>query len=142
MLNRRASLDPRWTKHFYKPTVGFMTAHIEILRLDKTIDPIYNPETRTYEYTSETVFNGMARAQPFGIFGNMNVGQDTTGRRLMRFQVISKDTGVNIDDQINILEAEGELEFFNYDVRSTVTSSNPWLSDFVAEADLKGNFSE
>lgn len=138
-LNSRRGLDPRWTSHHTRTASGFMTAQIRIRRLGRDDTPVYDPDTKQYDYSDigEIVFDGAARISPFGIFGDMLVGQDTTSRRLIRVQIETKHSGINVDDQIEIISAEGELPYFNIEVRGTIGSSMPWLTDLVCEADMK-----
>jgi len=141
-LHGRSSLDPRWTKHHSKVVSGFMLAEIRVFRKVPGGALTYDQQTSTYTTSNiEEVFSGPARIQPFGIIGDMVVGQDTTSRRLMRVQVEDLETGINIDDMIQVLSSPDapELETFMLEVRGTISSSNPWVTDIVCEADTKRN---
>jgi len=139
MVNRRTSLDPRWTRNQTSVAVGFMVATVRVIRKDPNVKAIYDPVTKTWAGGFTEVFVGKARIQPYGITGDQIVGQDPTGRRLMRVQVESKLTLINIDDMLEVIDspANPELTLFTMEVRSTISSSNSWLSDLVCEADLK-----
>lgn len=138
-LNSRTSLDPRWTRHHTPVVAGFMLAEIKVIRKNPTGTVTYNQVTGKYNATMTTVWTGKARIQPFGIIGDMVVGQDTTSRRLMRIQVDALETGVNVDDMVVVTSSpeSPELENFHMEVRGTLSSSNPWVSEFVCEADAK-----
>ena len=141
-VNGRSSLDPRWTQHHAKVVVGFMLAEIRVFRKVAGSALTYDQATRTYTNTDvEEIFSGAARIQPFGIIGDMVVGQDTTSRRLMRVQVEDLETGINIDDIVQVISSPDapELETFMLEVRGTISSSNPWVTDLVCEADTKRN---
>lgn len=100
----------------------------------------YNFTTGQYSnVVSPVVFEGLARIQPYGIIGDQIVGQDPTGRRLMRVQIKNKETGVRLDDQLSILECKDDPEMLNFslEVRGSIGSSNAWLTDLVCEANLK-----
>ena len=73
--------------------------------------------------------------------GNMVVGQDTTGRRLIRVQITDRETGVHADDMliVTLCPDNPELTKYTFEVRGVVSSSNAWLTDIVAEADVKAN---
>ena len=139
-LNSRASLDPRWTTHHVKPVVGFMLATIKVIRKSVgNVTPTYDFNTGTWTGDIEEVFSGAARVQPYGIIGDQIVAQDTTGRRLMRVQIESKDSAINLDDILLVTDCPDnpELTTFTMEVRGTIGSSNAWLTDLVCEADLK-----
>lgn len=138
-LNGRSSLDPRWTNHHTEVVVGFMLATIRVVRKLPGQNLSYDQATGTYSGGFEVVFEGSARIQPFGIIGDMVVGQDTTSRRLMRVQIEERETGINLDDMISILDCPDspELALFSLEVRGNITSSNSWLTDLVCEADTK-----
>ena len=141
-LHGRSSLDPRWTQHHAKVVAGFMLAEIRVFRKIPGGAVTYNQATRTYTNDNILeVYTGAARIQPFGIIGDMVVGQDTTSRRLMRVQVEDLETGINIDDMIQVVSSPDapELETFMLEVRGTISSSNPWVTDIVCEADTKRN---
>ena len=101
----------------------------------------YDKNTGVYSGASvETILdNAKARIQPFGIIGDMVVGQDTTSRRLMRLQIENVQTNINQDDMIEVLDCPDNPELcdFQMEVRGTISSSNAWLTDIVAEADTK-----
>jgi hypothetical protein len=139
-LNSRSSLDPRWTTHHVKVAVGFMLASIRVIRKDPDAVQTYDQNTGLWSTDGFTVvFVGMARIQPYGIIGDQIVGQDATGRRLMRVQIESKDTGINLDDMLIVDSCpdDPELELFSMEVRGSIGSSNAWVTDLVCEADLK-----
>jgi hypothetical protein len=138
-LNGRSSLDPRWVKHHMKVVEGFMLATIKVVRKIPGQVAEYNQATGTYSNTVTEVWTGKARIQPFGIIGDMVVGQDTASRRLMRVQVDDLETGINIDDMITVLESveAPELELFTLEVRGSISGSNPWVTDLVCEANTK-----
>lgn len=141
-VNSRTSLDPRWTRHNTPVAAGFMIATITIKR-KLPEQPALKYDSATGKYTGglfETVVTSVkARIQPFGVIGDMVVGQDTTSRRLMRFQIENVETGINQDDMIEVLECKDnpELKTFSFEVRGTISSSNAWLTDIIAEADTK-----
>lgn len=139
MVNRRSSLDPRWTKNQTSVAAGFMTATVRVIRKDPNVKAIYDPATKTWQGGFAEVFVGKARVQPYGITGDQIVGQDPTGRRLMRVQIENKVTLINIDDMLEVIDCPDnpELTLFTMEVRSTISSSNSWLTDLVCEADLK-----
>lgn len=138
-LNNRSSLDPRWTDHHKKPVRGFLRAKILIVRKNAAIAPTYNQQTGTWTGSFQTIYEGWARVQPYGIIGDQIVAQDTTGRRLMRVQIESKTSGINLDDMlsVSVCDDNPELTTFSMEVRGTIGSSNAWLTDLVCEADLK-----
>lgn len=138
-LNSRSALDPRWTRHHVKPVVGFMVATVKVTRKDPFAELTYNPITRQYSGTFQTIFVGKARVQPYGIIGDQIVAQDPTGRRLMRVQIAELQTGINLDDMVEIIESpnDPELTGFSLEVRGTIGSSNSWVTDLVCEANLK-----
>ena len=143
-LNSRTSLDPRWTRHHTPVAVGFMLATVTIKR-KLAVDGIIEYDRNTGTYSGgqfEVIVDQVkARIQPFGIIGDMVVGQDSTSRRLMRIQVENVETNINLDDQITVVECPDspELETFDFEVRGTISSSNAWLTDIIAEADTKRN---
>jgi hypothetical protein len=100
---------------------------------------VYDQNTGTYTAGVEVIWTGQARIQPFGIIGDMVVGQDTTSRRLMRVQVDDLATGINVDDMITITDSNEapELMLFSLEVRGTISGSNPWVTDLVCEANTK-----
>lgn len=140
-LNARKSLDPRWTGHHVQVAAGFMLAKIKVIRKsgDPLARPTYNQATETWSGSFNTVFEGYARVQPYGIIGDQIVAQDTTGRRLMRVQIESKETGIQLDDMLSVLECKDDVELTGYtmEVRGSIGSSNSWVTDLVCEADLK-----
>lgn len=142
-VNARSSVDPRWTRHNVRTAAGFMLAEIEVRRKITTgDDPTYNFETGTYDGTEVvTVWRGKARVQPFGIIGDQIVAQDPTGRRLMRVQIEQFETGIQVDDEIEVTHCQDnpDLEQFRLEVRGTISSSNAWLTDLVAEANVKAH---
>lgn len=138
-LNGRSSLDPRWVTHHVSVVEGFMLATVKIVRLDKTAEPVYNYTTKTYTAPTITVFEGKARVQPFGIMGDMVVGQDTTSRRLVHVEIASKETDANVDDILYITDCPEapELRDYTLEVRGSVMASNAWVTRLVCEADTK-----
>lgn len=138
-LNNRSSVDPRWTKHHRKPVAGFMLATISVVRKTPNTSINYNQATGTYTPTTVEVWSGQARIQPFGILGDMVVGQDTASRRLMRVQIDDLEPGINVDDMIMVTDAPHapELVSFILEVRGAISSSNPWVTDLVCEVDTK-----
>ena len=144
-LYARGALDPRWTTHHLPVVASFMLATIKVVRKlpsTESARPVYDPVTKTWSGTFDTVIdNVQARIQPYGIIGDMVDGQDTTGRRLMRVQIESKETSIHLDDQIIILSSpeNPELEDYVLEVRGAIGSSNQWVTDLVCEANLKAN---
>lgn len=138
-LHSRSALDPRWTKHHTDVVSSFMLATIEVTRKLSNEQVVYDQETQTYNNVVEVVWTGKARIQPFGIIGDMVVGQDTTSRRLMRVQIDDLQSGINVDDMIRVTASADapELELFTLEVRGSISSSNPWVTDLVCEADTK-----
>lgn len=138
-LNKRAPIDPRWQPHHAAVVAGFMLAEIVVYRKKLDAELEYDQNTGKYTPPTTTVWSGNARIQPFGIIGDMVVGQDTTGRRLMRVQIDDLESGINVDDMIKVVSADDapELVTFRLEVRGTVPSSNPWVTDLVCEADTK-----
>lgn len=138
-LNSRTALDPRWTTHHTQVVVSFMLAEIRVIRKNPEVELTYNQETGTYAGDFDVVYEGMARVQPYGIIGDMIVGQDPTGRRLMRVQIEELESGINVDDMIEIITSDEspELTLFTLEVRGTLPSSNAWVTDLVCEANTK-----
>jgi len=145
-LMSRTSLDPRWTRHHTPVAVGFMLATIKVIRkipvtTGTTPRPVYDQATGTWTTTGiETVIESVkARVQPYGIIGDTVVGQDTTGRRLMRVQIENVETSIHLDDMIIVTNCpdDPELTAYTMEVRGAISSSNAWLTDLVVEADLK-----
>jgi hypothetical protein len=105
--------------------------------------PVYDQDTQTWTTTGvTTVLSGVkARIQPYGIIGDTVVGQDTTGRRLMRVQIENVETGIHLDDIVIVTNCPDDPELLAYtlEVRGAISSSNAWLTDLVVEADLKAN---
>lgn len=132
-------MDPRWTTHHTPVAVGFMLATVRVIRKDPSVDPSYNQTTGEWSGTFTEVFSGKARIAPYGIVGDMVVGQDTTGRRLLRVQVESRETSINLDDMLVVESCPDfpELTEYTIEVRGSISSSNAWLTDLVCEADLK-----
>lgn len=122
-----------------------MIATITVIRKLPTTEAI----PATYDQVTETWIPGTsiqtivedvsARIQPYGIMGDMVVGQDTTGRRLIRVQIADRETGIHADDMLMVTHCADnpELESYTFEVRGVVSSSNAWLTDIVAEADVK-----
>lgn len=144
-LMGRSALDPRWTRHHTPVAADFMLATVKVVRKlpsTEAATPVYDPATRTWSTESfQTVISNVkARIQPYGITGDMVVGQDTTGRRLMRVQIEDVNTGVQVDDivMVTACDAYPDLMNFSHEVRSAVSSSNAWLTDLVCEMDVKG----
>jgi hypothetical protein len=141
MLNGRSQIDPRWQTHHGPVVAGFMLASVKFIRKQPNFVRSYDQATSTWNTTGfTTVWQGPARIQPYGIIGDQIVAQDTTGRRLMRVQIEAMDSGVMLDDMGIILDGglDPELTKFTLEVRGTINSSNPWVTDIVCEADLKG----
>ena len=141
-LNNRTALDPRWTTHHVKTVAGFMLADVKVIRkASSETRPVYDQATGLWTGTFTTVFTGKARIQAYGIIGDQIVAQDTTGRRLMRVQIESKTTGINLDDMlaVTLCPDDPELVGFTMEVRGTIGSSNSWITDLVCEANLKRN---
>lgn len=141
-INSRTSLDPRWSRHHTPSAAGFMLAIIRVIRKEPIDGDIkFNQGNGQYEggVFTTIVDNTKARIQPFGIIGDMIVGQDPTSRRLMRVQIENVQTGINQDDIVEVVECADnpELTGFMLEVRGTISSSNAWLTDIVAEADTK-----
>lgn len=141
----RGALDPRWTTHHTSVPASFMLATIKVIRKRPSTQgatPVYDPNTKTWSGTFDTILTDTpARVQPYGIIGDMVVGQDTTGRRLMRVQIESLDTGIHPDDilVVTACPTNTELTAFTFEVRSAIGSSNSWTTDLVCEADVKAN---
>ena len=141
-LNNRSALDSRWTRHQTPVAEDFMLATITVQR-KKPNDGGVTYDPTTGEYSNAGVVNIIehvkARIQPFGIIGDMVVAQDTTSRRLMRIQIARVDTDINQDDMIVVEECPDNPELcdFQIEVRGTISSSNAWHTDIVAEADTK-----
>jgi len=116
-----------------------MLAEIRVIRKDPTIPLEYDQNTKTYVGGFDEVFVGKARIQPYGIIGDMNVAQDTTGRRLMRVQIREKTAGIQLDDMIEVISCPDDAELVNYvlEVRGSIGESNSWVRDIVTEANLK-----
>lgn len=144
-LNGRSALDPRWTTHHVPVVKSFMLATVKVIRKsgDPSQTPTYNQATQTWSGNFTVVWEGQARIQAYGIIGDMNVAQDTTGRRLMRVQVEPKDTKINLDDMLEVIACpdDPELTAYTLEVRGAIGSSNAWVTDLVTEANLKANFS-
>lgn len=141
-INARSPLHPKWTKHQVPVVRGFMIAEIKVIRKKASAaQPVWDYDTGQYTGgTFEDVWSGNARIQPYGIIGDMVVGQDTTGRRLMRVQIEDKEAAVQLDDivMVEFCEADPELEHYQLEVRGAIGSSNAWVRDLVTEANLKG----
>jgi hypothetical protein len=136
----RGALDPRWTRHHTDVVASFMLATIKVIRKIPGASLVYNQETQTYTGGFETVLeNVKARIQPYGIIGDMVVGQDTTGRRLLRVQMEGVQSAVHLDDMLIVTASPEAPELMDYtiEVRGAISSSNPWVTDLVCEADLK-----
>lgn len=147
-LMSRSALDPRWTRHHTPVAVDFMLATIKVLRKAPATTaaaqrPVYNQATGTWSAAgiSTVLDNVPARIQQYGIIGDTVVGQDTTGRRLMRVQIESVTTKIHLDDMIIVTASPENPELLKYtmEVRGAISSSNAWLTDLVVEADLKAN---
>ena len=144
-LMSRGALDPRWTRHHTPVAADFMLATIKVIRKNPTTDGTrisYDQATQTYNSGSTivTIIEGVkARIQPYGIIGDNVVGQDTTGRRLMRIQIENVQTAIHMDDMVVVLDCPDnpELTAYTLEVRGAISSSNAWLTDLVCEADLK-----
>lgn len=137
--NARSALDPRWTQHHVKVVSNFMLATIKVIRRDPSAVLNYNQATGQYDGQFSTIFEGKARIQPYGIIGDVIDAQDTTGRRLMRVQIESKNSGITLDDMLTIVSCpdDPELTQFSLEVRGSIGSSNAWVTDLVCEANLK-----
>lgn len=141
-LNSRSSLDPRWTRHHIVPVVGFMLAEIKVYRKNKNTKPQYNQSTGKWTGGIDTVISSVkARIQPFGINGDMVVGQDTTARRYTRVQIEDVEAGILVDDMIEVLSCPDnpELVGFTIEVRGSLSSSNAWVTDLVCEVNQKAD---
>lgn len=141
-VNARTALDPRWTRHHTPAAADFMLATVTVRRKTPGDGNLtYNHDTGKWSGgTFNTIVVGAkARIQPFGIIGDMVVGQDTTSRRLMRVQIENVSTGINVDDHIEVTACPDnpELKGYMLEVRGVISSSNAWLTDIVAEADTK-----
>lgn len=123
-----------------------MIATITVIRKLPTTEAIpatYNQATETWVpgTSIHTIVKDVsARIQPYGIMGDMVVGQDTTGRRLIRVQIADRETGIHADDMLMVTHCADnpELKSYTFEIRGVVSSSNAWLTDIVAEADVKG----
>lgn len=145
-LYSRGALDPRWTRHHTPVAADFMLATVKVIRKNPSTvasPPVYDQQTETWSTGSfSTVLNNVrARVQPYGIIGDMVVGQDTTGRRLMRVQIENVETSIHLDDIVIVTSCPDDPELTKYtlEVRGAISSSNAWLTDLVCEADLKAN---
>ena len=141
-LNSRPALDARWTRHHTPVAADFMLATITVQRKQPIEGAVqYDPVTGEYNggVFTDILVNVKARIQPFGIIGDMIVAQDTTSRRLMRIQIENVQTNINQDDMIVVTDCPDNPELcdFQIEVRGTISSSNSWLTDIVAEADTK-----
>lgn len=141
-LNARLSVDPRWVGHHRITMQGFLAATIKVIRKDPTVEPTYNQTTGVWTGSFPTIYTGKARIKPYGIVGDMIVAQDTTGRRLMRVIIDSKTSTINVDDMIIVTACANDPELMKYEleVRAAVGSSDSWMTDLVAEANLKAKF--
>lgn len=145
-LVSRGALDSRWTRHHTPVVAAFMLATIKVIRKLPTTEvarPVYDQVTETWTTTSfEVVLNDVsARVQPYGIIGDNVVGQDPTGRRLMRVQIEDVETSIHLDDIVIITDCSDnpELTAYTLEVRGAISSSNAWLTDLVCEANLKAD---
>lgn len=145
-LYSRGALDPRWTRHHTPVAADFMLATIKVIRKNPTttgVRPVYDQATETWttDAFEEILVDTPARVQPYGIIGDMVVGQDTTGRRLMRVQIENVETAVHMDDIVIVTACPDNPELTKYtlEVRGAISSSNAWLTDLVCEADLKAD---
>lgn len=140
-VNARSALDPRWVRHHVKVVASFMLATIKVTRKDPSVQVEYDQTTGEYTGGFTVVFEGQARVQPYGITGDQIVGQDPTARRLMRVQIEQKNTGIDIDDMIEVVvpadSTDDSLDGYYLEVRSTINSSNAWVTDLVCEANEK-----
>lgn len=143
-LMTRTSLDPRWTRHHTPVASGFMLATVKVIRKlpsTQVAEPTYDQTTGKWSTAQfETVLTDTkARLQPYGITGDMVVGQDTTSRRLIRVQIESVTTGIRIDDILIVTACEAfpDLLGYTHEVRNAIASSNAWLTDLVCETDAK-----
>lgn len=123
-----------------------MLATIKVVRKTPTTAaaaPVYNPATRTWSGGTFTTIadNVKARIQPYGIIGDITVGQDTTGRRLIRVQIENTVTGIQPDDHLIVTSCpdNSELTGYLFEVRGALASSNAWHTELVCEADVKAN---
>jgi hypothetical protein len=123
-----------------------MLATIKVIRKNPSTvapTPVYDQETETWTTTAfETILESVpARVQPYGIIGDMVVGQDTSGRRLMRVQIENVATAIHLDDIVIVTASPDNPELTKYtlEVRGAISSSNAWLTDLVCEADLKAD---
>ena len=143
----RGALDPRWTRHHTPVAVDFMLATVKIVRklpATEATQPTYNQATGTWIPGASIVTvldDTPARIQPFGIMGDQVVGQDTTGRRLVRVQIEDVQTGIHADDILIVTACPDNPELMSYtiEVRGVISSSNAWLTDLVCEADVKAD---
>lgn len=141
----RGALDPRWSRHHTPVASDFMKAVVKVVRKRPTTEvvaPTYDQNTGLWSNGASIVTvldNTNARIQPYGIMGDVVVGQDTTGRRLIRVQITNVETGIQADDMLIVLSCPDnpELTAYTFEVRGSVTSSNAWLTDLVCEADVK-----
>ena len=144
-VNARAALDPRWTRHHTPVAVDFMLATIKVVRKRPSTEvarPTYNQATGLWDTAGimeDVLIDVKARVQPFGIMGDMVVGQDTSGRRLVRVQIENVETAIRADDIVIVTSCPDnpELELYTLEVRGALSSSNAWLTDLVCEADVK-----
>lgn len=119
---------------------GFMLATVRVIRKSPNSEPVYNQETGQWTGDFITVVSSAkARVQPYGIIGDTTVAQDPTGRRLMRVQIESKETGIQLDDMLEVIDSpeDPELTLYTLEVRGAIGSSNSWVTDLVCEANLK-----
>lgn len=140
----RTALHPLWTKHHTSVAVAFMLGNAIFYRKAHGINTaVYNPVTRKWDGGREKIWEGKIRLQPFGLAGDQMVAQDPTGRRVYRAQIETRESGIQVDDQMYLTEIEFDSapEMLNYvgEVRSTVTSTNSWLTDMTIEFDVKSS---
>lgn len=140
-INARKSLDPRWVRHHTRTIDGFKNCTITIVRRLVNSTPVYDKVTKTYSNVGETVYEGLARIQPYGINLDLELANDPTARRLVLVQVQGKNLGIRTDDILSVTAVVDdnniELDQYRYDIRGSIGSSLEWGTNLVCEANLK-----
>ena len=140
-INSRKSLDPRWVTHHTRTIDGFKNCTVLIVRRVQGTDPVYDPDTRTYSNVGDTVYEGLARIQPYGINLDLEVANDPTARRLVLAQIQGKNLGIRTDDVLSVISVvddnNNDLLEYRYDIRGSIGSSLEWGTNLVCEANLK-----
>lgn len=140
-INARKSLHPQWTSHHIRTIDGFKNCVVRISRRIQAANLDYNQQTGQFTDVYETVYEGSARIQPYGINLDLEVANDPTARRLVLAQIQGKDLKINNDDVLEVISTENnqDLLLYRYDVRGSIGSSLEWGTNLVCEANLKLN---